>query len=339
MAPKQFWRRPAFTLVELLVVIAIIGILVALLLPAVQAAREAARRSQCSNNLKQLGLAIHNYHDVYKSLPIHYGSGVNGVGAQYNVTANTGKSWIVGVLPFMEQQPLYNQVAFNQPLVWTDPVTGLQPNCQVAMTVIETLLCPSDGTNRKGLMDGRANAGAVAPTNPANIWAVNNYKGVAGGNWAWGDHVVWQLNAKIPGMDTNGLDNGNGWVCRNGHANQSAAQIRNHTTLASVLDGTTNTFFVGEAVPAWCNHTWWWWFNGSTATCGVPLNYRKNQGAGFLASQLGDWGRNYSFFSMHPGGGQFCLGDASTRFVTDSIDITLYRSLATISGSEPGQVP
>jgi prepilin-type N-terminal cleavage/methylation domain-containing protein len=330
-------RRSAFTLVELLVVIAIIGILVAMLLPAVQAAREAARRSQCSNNLKQLGLGVHNYHDVYKSFPISYGFGNASTGTQYNPT-NDGKSWFVGLLPFIEQQPLYSKVAFNQALNWTDP-NGVQPNTEVAMTVLETLLCPSDGTNRKGLMDGRANSAAVTPTNPGNIWAVNNYKGVAGGNWDWGDHVnTWQQNAKFnhpnDNNGQNGLDRGNGFVCRNG-----GNLTNNYIDMASIIDGTSNTFIIGEAVPAWCNHTWWYWFNGSTATCGVPLNYRKNQGAGYLVSQHTDWNRNYSFFSLHPGGGQFTLGDASTRFISDTIDFNLYKALGTISGSEPFQVP
>jgi prepilin-type N-terminal cleavage/methylation domain-containing protein len=330
-------RRCAFTLVELLVVIAIIGILVALLLPAVQAAREAARRTQCGNNLKQLGLAVHNYHDTYKSFPISYGT-ADTAGAQYNAN-NTGKSWFVGILPFIEQQPLHDQIVFNVPLNWTDPTTNLQPNTVVAMTVLEAFLCPSDGTNRKGLMDGRANVGAVAPTNPTGVWAVNNYKGVAGGNWAWGDHNVSQENAKV-GNTNSGLDHGNGFVCRNGSTAGSGNSQRQFITMSSVLDGTSNTFFVGEAIPSWCTHSWWWWFNGSTATCGVPLNYRKQQiGPGGLFNAAGDWGRNYSFFSMHPGGGQFGLGDASTRFISEDIDINTYRWLATISGGESAQTP
>lgn len=306
-------RNSGFTLVELLVVIAIIGVLVAMLLPAVQAAREAARRSSCSNNLKQLGLALHNYVDTYKTLPIHYGG--NNV---YNNT-NTGRGWIVGILPYIEQQNLYDQI---QP----GPLSNAQ-NTTVAATVLTPLLCPSDGQNEGGRMGGRANVGGTL--------GVNNYKAVAGGNWAWGDHtgVSSPTVAKWPN-DANGLDRGNGLICRN-----ADNQPRNFTRLETITDGTSNTFAIGEAVPAWCTHTWWWWFNGSTATCGVPLNYRKNQGVGFLTSAAGDWTRNYSFFSNHPGGGQFTLCDASTRFVADTIDLTLYRQLATISGSEPVQVP
>jgi prepilin-type N-terminal cleavage/methylation domain-containing protein len=324
--------RLGFTLVELLVVIAIIGILVAMLLPAVQAAREAARRSQCSNNLKQLGLGVHHYHDVYKAFPISYGNS-----GPFDAT-NTGKSWFVGLLQFIEQKPLYDRVAFGQALNYTDP-GGVQPNAEVAMTVIETFLCPSDGTNRKGRMNGRANVNTVPPTNTTGEWGVNNYKGVAGSNWDWGDHTnTWQRNAKFNHGNNNsghdGLDRGNGFVCRN-----RLNLTNNYIDMAAIIDGTSNTFIIGEAVPAFCTHTWWYWFNGSTATCAIPLNYRKNQGAGFLVSQAGVWQRNYSFYSLHPGGGQFTLGDASTRFVADSINFNVYRALGTISGSEPVQVP
>ncbi len=310
-------RSRGFTLVELLVVIAIIGILVALLLPAVQAAREAARRMSCGNNLKQLGLAMHNYLDTYKSLPIHYGQGGGVAGTPYNNT-NAGRSWIVGILPFIEQGPLYDQI-LPGPL-------SLPANTTVAGTAISALLCPSDGLNQDGRMAGRANVGGT--------WGVNNYKAVAGGNWNWGDHLnVIQPAAKWNNSN-NGLDRGNGVICRNGD-NQPV----NFVKLQAITDGTSGTLMIGEAVPAWCNHTWWWWFNGTTATCGVPLNYRKNLGTGVLSGALGDWGRNYSFFSQHPGGAQFTLCDASTRFVGETIDLIIYRQLATINGSEPVQVP
>ena len=110
------FRRRAFTLVELLVVIAIIGILVGLLLPAVQAAREAARRMQCSNNVKQLGLASHTYHDAFNSLPICYWQQLGGAGIGANLTSPAeGRqiSWLTGILPYVEQTALYNQINFT----------------------------------------------------------------------------------------------------------------------------------------------------------------------------------------------------------------------------------
>jgi prepilin-type processing-associated H-X9-DG protein len=141
----------------------------------------------------------------------------------------------------------------------------------------------------------------------------------AGGRWA---------------NDPNGLDRGNGIICRSGDNNAG-----NISTFGDIKDGTSNTFAVGEAVPAWCNHTWWYWFNGTTATCGVPLNYRKGNPAVKLETQLTDWGRNYSFFSQHPGGAYFALADGSARFVADNIDINVYRAGATINGSEALQLP
>jgi hypothetical protein len=222
---------------------------------------------------------------------------------------------MIGILPFIEQQALYDQIRFDLPL-------SAAENTAVSLTVIPAFICPSDGND--GTMGGRANVNDTR--------AINNYKAVAGGNWNWGDHTgVSQQSGPWPG-DANGLDRGNGCICRNSD-NQSA----NYKMMATISDGTSNTLAIGEAVPSWCNHTWWWWFNGTTATCGVPLNYRIWQGDAYLRSQLTDWGRNYSFFSKHPGGGQFGLLDGTTRFVNDSIDITLYRSLATISGSEATQ--
>ncbi len=145
---KRVLRKPAFTLVELLVVIAIIGILIALLLPAVQAAREAARRSQCTNNLKQIGLGAHNYHDVNKSLPfICGGTGAGGGFGVYNTWTPTStnafrQSGFVGLLPYVEQQAVYDMFASNNfsPGGWCDI-----PNSPV-YAKISAYYCPSDPT-------------------------------------------------------------------------------------------------------------------------------------------------------------------------------------------------
>jgi prepilin-type N-terminal cleavage/methylation domain-containing protein len=158
------WR--AFTLVELLVVIAIIGILIALLLPAVQAAREAARRTQCTNNLKQLGLALQNYHDKYIAFPINYGG--NG---QYNDTS-TAHSWMQGVLPYVEQQALYQQIRFDMPLGATSDVP-LTVNTIVSQTVVNAILCPSDPQMR-GIQ--------TSPANCSGPRGATNYKACAGAN-------------------------------------------------------------------------------------------------------------------------------------------------------------
>lgn len=345
-------RRIGFTLVELLVVIAIIGVLVALLLPAVQAAREAARRSSCSNNLKQLAIGVHNYHDIVQRFPMNYATTAgNAHWTEPDLSTHRSTSWMVQVLPFIEQQPLYNMIDFNYG-VKNDPRNGTvvnnpnnPSNAFVARTVVKTYLCPSDGIASAGPMASRANRSAGGW-----LYAVNNYKGVCGANWAWG---AWptatppagsglpNFNATPYGNTQDGLDAGNGIFFRGGRAD-----IRRHSTtpMAAILDGTSNTLMIGEAIPRWCTHTWWWWFNGTTATTAVPLNARARcQNTGSRTADLnacwGDWPNNYSFMSLHPGGGQFALADGSVRFVPETIDLTIYRSLGTIQNGEQVQPP
>lgn len=331
-------KRPirGFTLVELLVVIAIIGILIALLLPAVQAAREAARRSQCTNNLRQLALACHNYLDRSKCFPLNYGMGSNPWGTPPG-TDYRATSWMTQILPFIEQQPLYAMIDFSYD-VTNDPRSPNynQPtapsNPFVARQVISTFICPSDGENQGGVMGSRANR--------SGSWAVNNYKGVLGANWQWGNFQVVPPSPLANtewGASGQGLDYPNGLFCRC----YGRVVIR---TAANVTDGFSNTFMIGEAVPRWCTHTWWFHFNGVTATCAIPLNAPAQcQNTGNRKADLdacwGDWPNNYSFMSRHPGGANFALVDASVRFVSESIDLTLYRQLATIAGGETATVP
>jgi len=144
-------RRPAFTLVELLVVIAIIGVLVALLLPAVQSAREAARRIRCSNNLKQIGLAVHNYHDVFGSMPTTF----TGAGSAGGDCGSGFYSWLALALPFVEQENLHASIDFSEPMSdrcdyrfsgdYLDySIAPSHPNAAAAATMVPTYLCPSD---------------------------------------------------------------------------------------------------------------------------------------------------------------------------------------------------
>ncbi|HBJ36314.1 MAG TPA: prepilin-type cleavage/methylation domain-containing protein [Planctomycetaceae bacterium] len=322
--------RKGFTLVELLVVIAIIGVMVGLLLPAVQAAREAARRMSCGNNMKQIGLGLHNYESTYKHLPLNR-SWVGHFGDNPVPATARSRSWMVGVLPFIEQQPVYDIIDFSFEET-NDPRNGTVmnspnpiSNSAVARTVIPSYRCPSDGVSDP-LMNGRANRDG------GRQLAVNNYKGVAGANWQWGSFIV----NTVPfagtrwGLSGDGLDRGNGMLMRSN-------QFDSRTEFRHVTDGLSNTAMVGEAVPAFCTHTFWYWFNGSTATMGIPLNARarcatattgvRNQD---LLNCRGDWPNNYSFMSMHPGGAQFTMGDASVKFVSETVDLNIYRALGSM---------
>jgi type II secretory pathway pseudopilin PulG len=259
--------------VELLVVIAIIGILVALLLPAVQAAREAARRLTCSNNLKQLGLACLNYVDAFKKMPLSYGQVTAGP-SLWSEPANPSSrqsSWIIQCLPFTERKQLYDLVDFNFD-VTLDPrnffngasisYPASPSNAWIAKQVIPTLLCPSDGITSSRIMPNRSNrlAGGAA-------WAVTNYKGVAGANWAWGNFQVIPpspLSNTPFGQTGDGLDRGNGLIFRAALPSNPCS-----TRMAAVTDGVSNTFMLGEAVAGFSTHNWWWWCNGTTATTAI----------------------------------------------------------------------
>ncbi len=299
-------RSLGFTLVELLVVIAIIGVLVALLLPAVQSAREAARRAQCTNNLRQIGIALHNYHDVNLSFPINY---MPRGGSAY--------SWMQAILPYIEQSALYNQIVPGAP-------NTLAANAAVALTPIKAYRCPSDGLLKNGMITTASDGGGTK--------AATNYKASSGANWMW--TITNTNNVRWPD-DGNGLQHCDGLMCSNAQGGQPipvGEMMKNLTRIASITDGTSNTFAVGEAVPAWSNWSWWYNQNAAVATCALPLNYRK--GIEKLEPFAASWQRNYSFFSLHPAGASFAMCDASVRFIPDNIDTPSYRALATLEAGD-----
>jgi len=315
--------RIGFTLIELLVVIAIIAILIALLLPAVQQAREAARRTQCKNNMKQIGLALHNYLDTMQMFPIS-----SAVDATYS-NLSKGRSWIVGTLPYIDQGPLYNTIDMNAPLaaVTTSPLpTPYSANTTAAMSVLTAFLCPTDSSYGNGKLNGRSNLSN-------DFWGVTSYKAVAGNNWGSSSATAYAgvtynwIRTHPTGRNSgsnDGLNRGNGWMCRNGlGTGPIVTRIRDFT------DGTSNTFMVGEALPGRCTHTTWWFFNHTTATCAIPLNFYQK-----INITASDWPNNYSFASQHTGGGHFLMGDGTVRFVSENIDANTYYNLATLDGKE-----
>jgi prepilin-type N-terminal cleavage/methylation domain-containing protein len=300
--------RRGFTLVELLAVMAVIAVLMALLLPAVQASREAGRRTNCGNNLRQVALALQRFHETHKALP-----------PNAQTAPRTGVSWMMEVLPFIEQEPLYRLVDARLPL-------NHPRNEAPSRTDIPLFRCPSDPSTR-GPADYRSET--------SDARAGTSYKAVGGANWEWGDHLVSHPIGRFAG-DTHGLCRGNGLLFAGTYAENPCPKPV-VTDFTCVRDGLSNTFALGETVAEWTRWAWWFSYNGSTGTCAIPLNYRLGQVD--LHAAWDDWGRNYGFYSGHPGGAQFAMCDAAVRFVPDSVDLGVYRGLATISGQEQVQPP
>jgi prepilin-type N-terminal cleavage/methylation domain-containing protein len=310
--------RPAFTLIELLVVIAIIAILIGLLLPAVQKVREAASRMKCTNNLKQLGLAAHNYHSAHGVLPPGY------LGPKPNIHY-PGPGWIdaqhVGVLvfllPYLEQEPLFRQV--QSPLGiddlaapwWTVPSDGLAAQYRVPL-----FQCPSDPVeNVGGVTTGTAalyhtftsystdytgnvgNGSVIAYFGTDTPIGRTNYAGVSGGNG---------LNASTASPS----DMIDGTIPVDLNKYIGIFYNRSRTRVEHILDGSSNTLMFGEglggiAVGTPRNFQWSWFGVGA-----VPTKFGLAPGGGQRQAINGDWP---CFSSLHIGITNFCFGDGSVR--------------------------
>jgi prepilin-type N-terminal cleavage/methylation domain-containing protein len=326
-------RQRAFTLIELLVVIAIIALLIGLLLPAVQKVREAAARMKCQNNLKQLALGVHNYHDAEGLFPVN-----SLITDQGNNWVSPNWSWLARILPYIEQGNLHRQAGIpTQPLdggaAIANPPTN--PTQIVVATQVNTFICPSDGTNTQTRTD-RANLGGM-------LVGGTNYKGVGGGNWGYYRNATlandagtppniaadarW-LNPSTANGSYNGLNDGDGIFFR--------TDYRVKRRITSITDGTSNTFMIGEDIPEKNIHNAWPFANTATGTCAIAPNGKQANGTEFGA---GDWPNVYSFRSRHIGGLQFAQADGSVRFINDSIPLANYRAMATISGGETITAP
>jgi prepilin-type N-terminal cleavage/methylation domain-containing protein/prepilin-type processing-associated H-X9-DG protein len=296
MSPK----RAAFTLIELLVVIAIIGVLIGLLLPAVQKVREAANRIRCANNLKQIGLATHNYQNAFGRIPVNTEWELGGTwGAQQN-----GKSWswFARLLPYLEQDNLYRAANIDQN-------TFGQSQAYLA-TGIKMFFCPSDNAESLSPDMNRANLEGVPI-------AMSNYKGVTGDCWCAGDYVN-NCSATCDGLGLGGNGVFTGRDVDTGR-------------LDNIPDGTSNTFLAGEDIPSLNAHCAWPYANGALGTCAIPPNQNVPYGGGDIYT---GWPNIYSFRSRHAAGVQFVFCDGSVHFISQGIALTTYRALATTNGGE-----
>lgn len=309
MNPARRSKR-GFTLIELLVVIAIIAVLIALLLPAVQQAREAARRSQCKNNLKQFGIAMHNYLDTYKVFPINISYASEG---PRPAPQQNGKGWIVSILPYMDQGPLYNQ--FTAGFTGNFGSGGGMMSASVIplmATTLPMIACPSD--------DSPKTSTACAQWSGKTV-AVTNYKGVIGDTQMGGTTSIHVGTTP----DCHNTVPCNGMFYRNNY--QAAVKA------AHITDGTSNTLMIGEDVPKENIHSAAYHANGDYASAHAPINYFPKP------STPSDWWNVISFRSLHTGGAHFCTADGAVHFLNQNINKSLYRALSTKAGSEAVSLP
>jgi prepilin-type N-terminal cleavage/methylation domain-containing protein len=336
-------RRPnedGFTLVELLVVIAIIGILVALLLPAVQAAREAARRMQCSNHLKQWSLALHNYHDSYKSFPSTGG-----------FFASHGWGFMPMMLPHIEQSGMADQVNFCRL-----PVTHAS-HAPARQAQISILWCPSD-PGPKTLPNRALPIGGGTPDGtPAGTWiaSVTNYVSSYGDGFNnvpsdvyGGDGAMARYGAGGCASNTTGTPTANcpspGIGYGGGKLHRGIIDYRGESpavTMADILDGTTNTIMMGHTTTfassnslVWCSST------GAAHGTSLPINFALKLcrgtpgmypgGCNGLAST---W-MSRGFQSWHPGGTMSSMADGSVQFFSETIELRVHNALGSRAGGE-----
>lgn len=306
----------AFTLIELLVVIAIIAVLISLLLPAVQSAREAARKAQCLNNLKQIGLGLHNYHEIHNTFPPGYvsfyrrDSGDEGT-AEDDI--GPGWGWASQILPQLEQRSIHNAINFSLTMTYAANETA-------QLSRISTFLCPSDFTpNKVPVRD---------ETNSTTIYTVgtSNYIGVYG---------VGEIG-EAPGR-------GNGTFFRNSRVG-----------INQITDGSSNTFVVGErshnlSYATWTGRAIGGWlfttasFEGGTnkfdpepeeSFCMILGPIELSEEDGMMRTPNYPSAHVEDYWSRHPGGVNFLFGDGSVRFIKNTINEHVYAALATRNGGE-----
>ena len=301
-------KRRGFTLVELLVVIAIIGVLVALLLPAVQAAREAARRMQCSNNSKQIVLAMHNYHDTFLRLPP----------GQWNNFYSNDAPWIRGcwvqpILPFIEQKNLYE--IYNAARATNGDWALLCPNKD---SIIKALICPSDGNSPKT---------KTIDTNSVN-----------GANVMQGMHTNYVVcsgsTAYATNTDLNGMFYTKSFL-RLADALDGTSNTLFCSEICVVPDTSVNDLR-GRYCNSWEGNSWFTALNPPNSTVPDTQNYQgvSSKQAPVTTTSTSGGAQALYARSYHPAGVNVGLADGSVRFMTNSINAVTYKALATRNGGD-----
>lgn len=334
-------KRRGFTLVELLVVIAIIGILVALLLPAVAAAREAARKMSCGNNLKQIGLSLRNYHGTYGRFPTNgmffWGNQSKNAHTWYNSSRG---SVFVKLLPFMEQDPLYNQMNFS--MAGTSRPVRFEEQQDATgkwwrANLIPSFICPSANVDPY-----------ISGSNPKTDPAVGCYNPSLGAS-AMNSRGGWCI-------DYPGNIFGTGPA---GHGNEARAYrlsgpfARGHwaAKFRDITDGESQVIAMGEIIPTQSDHqrNGWFHFNSTWSATAAPINYPvvKIGDPGFAwygqsqplnphgCTHFANWQTSIGFKSAHKGGAQFVLCDGSVQFLTENIDYITYQRLGDRRDGQP----
>lgn len=301
--------RTAFTLVEVLVVITIIGLLIALLLPAVQAAREAARRAQCSNNLKQIGIALHNFENARQQYP---------AGALWGGGSGINKgSVLVYLLRYLEQEPLFEAFDFGKASVDNELYPGT--TARIGSRLVPTYLCPSDNSN--GFVGGVAMFNYAASRGPTAVY--DNPACLC--NYAW---LPWALAP---------LDDPTNFA-------GPFTRMGTPTRPADIRDGLSNTIFFGEVRPNCSEHiqNGWAYTNNGNGYCTtvVPINYDTcDNNSPDPCHRPCNWTTEVGFKSLHPGGAEFLFGDGTVHFLSASIDFQIYQYLGAKADGKPASIP